>query len=600
METESLNIAQLIEKNPITRLSKDYQSKLVTKIQNNFTNIQQQMFAASFFLYLNYDCKKDFIIDFDNVWKWLGYARKDPAKRALEKNFIINIEYKVDKPAPQISGAGFESINAKENKNLGGAGLNKETIMLTINTFKKFCLKAGTHKADEVHDYYIKLEELLHETINEETDELRKQLELKNIHNAKLEKQNKKLSQNVFRRFTLKYKPGNCLYFVTGEIPGKFKVGTTGNINHRTSDLNTANPSQLEILELYYTDFNEILEKTIKEIFAKYRIDVNNEWYDMEVIDEIKEFINIQIEIYKKFETNSNINILNEMKEDDILYLPEIQKKCIKCEVVLNLKNFFYIDKNKKIQFDECIECYEKEHGDSKQCSNCNEIKNKNNFVIDRTKKDSLTYDCKKCRYELNNIRKDKNKKINANVGKQCCITCETFQELKFFYKKTLENGNIEYFTQCKDCYCKEHGELKQCFTCEEIKNLSEFGKNSGMTGGLDCYCKVCKKLQRDNTRQEKRNKIDPNKNKKQCISCNEYQNYNMFFKKFLNNDKFEYYDTCRSCYTPDSLQCNTCHVIKESVYFSIDTSKNTGRRSICKMCTNEKARKAKEDKKFK
>ena len=36
--------------------------------------------------------------------------------------------------------------------------------MLTINTFKKFCLKAETKKADEIHDYFIKLEELLQET----------------------------------------------------------------------------------------------------------------------------------------------------------------------------------------------------------------------------------------------------------------------------------------------------------------------------------------------------------------------------------------------------------------------------------------------------
>ena len=26
---------------------------------------------------------------------------------------------------------------------------------MTINTFKKFCLKAGTKKADEIHDYYL-------------------------------------------------------------------------------------------------------------------------------------------------------------------------------------------------------------------------------------------------------------------------------------------------------------------------------------------------------------------------------------------------------------------------------------------------------------
>ena len=48
--------------------------------------------------------------------------------------------------------------------------------MLNINTFKKFCLKAGTKKADEIHDYFIKLEELLLETLQEESFELKEQL----------------------------------------------------------------------------------------------------------------------------------------------------------------------------------------------------------------------------------------------------------------------------------------------------------------------------------------------------------------------------------------------------------------------------------------
>ena len=46
-------------------------------------------------------------------------------------------------------------------------GHNKETIMLNIETFKKFCLKACTKKADEIHDYYIKLEETLQEVVHE-------------------------------------------------------------------------------------------------------------------------------------------------------------------------------------------------------------------------------------------------------------------------------------------------------------------------------------------------------------------------------------------------------------------------------------------------
>jgi hypothetical protein len=56
-------------------------------------------------------------------------------------------------------------------------------------------------KADEIHDYYIKLEELLHETINKETEEIRNQLILKDVKINKLQKQNKILGNNVKRMY---------------------------------------------------------------------------------------------------------------------------------------------------------------------------------------------------------------------------------------------------------------------------------------------------------------------------------------------------------------------------------------------------------------
>ncbi len=52
--TEQLDIVKLIEKNPITRLSKDYQNELLTKIKAKFTNKEQQMFVAYFYCFLNY------------------------------------------------------------------------------------------------------------------------------------------------------------------------------------------------------------------------------------------------------------------------------------------------------------------------------------------------------------------------------------------------------------------------------------------------------------------------------------------------------------------------------------------------------------------
>jgi len=67
----SLNIVELIENNPITKLTGSYQNKLVTKIKENFNDNEQQMFVASFYCYLKYDRKNDFVIDLDvygNGW----------------------------------------------------------------------------------------------------------------------------------------------------------------------------------------------------------------------------------------------------------------------------------------------------------------------------------------------------------------------------------------------------------------------------------------------------------------------------------------------------------------------------------------------------
>ena len=170
----SVDIVNLIESNPITKLTGDYQSKLIEKVKNNFTNYEQQLFLSSFFCYLKYDTKKDFVIDLDNVWHWLEFVQKVNAKRVLEKNFIINQDYKL---------LLYQQVKQTNEKK---GGHNKEIFMLNIKTFKRFCLKAGTKKADEIHEYYIKLEETLQEVIQEESNELRLQLEQIKLHDKNL------------------------------------------------------------------------------------------------------------------------------------------------------------------------------------------------------------------------------------------------------------------------------------------------------------------------------------------------------------------------------------------------------------------------------
>jgi len=215
---EQLNIVELIESNPITKLSKDYNVKLLTKIKYNFTEFEQQLFLASFYCYLNCHPTNDFVIDLDNVWKWLGFQQKYHAKVVLEKNFSINTDYK--HIAPEASGASF-----KEKKH---GGQNKQIFMMNIKCFKSFCLKAGTKKADEIHSYYMKLEEVLQETIEEESNELKQQLQqnknmiseiqqtaeqerLQLLQNSKKEKQ-KAIEQAIVAQFPVNTE---CIYFGT-------------------------------------------------------------------------------------------------------------------------------------------------------------------------------------------------------------------------------------------------------------------------------------------------------------------------------------------------------------------------------------------------
>ena len=126
-----LNIVELIENHPISKLTRTYNVKLLDKIKANFSDAEQQLFIGSFYCYLNYDTKKDFVVDLDNVWKWMGFSQKIHASVLLDKLFLVDIDYKSF--APPIGGATAESCllsPPREQKGRGGHNIKK--IMMTI------------------------------------------------------------------------------------------------------------------------------------------------------------------------------------------------------------------------------------------------------------------------------------------------------------------------------------------------------------------------------------------------------------------------------------------------------------------------------------
>lgn len=113
---------------------------------------RKKKFVQSFHQYLNHNAKKDFVIDLDNVYVWLGFAQKAHAVAALD--FLVqDIHYKI--------------VVCSSSK------ASKEQVLLTVNGFKQLCIAANTDKARRVREYYIAMEGVMLEHKHQMMDDQR-------------------------------------------------------------------------------------------------------------------------------------------------------------------------------------------------------------------------------------------------------------------------------------------------------------------------------------------------------------------------------------------------------------------------------------------
>jgi len=271
----------------------------------------------------------------DDVWKWCGFTRKDNAKAVVKKNFIENTDYKIvflksqenlqvyeikagfevvetdyctynvdeEKAAPPTSGAG------PSTRNLGGRPSTQ--LLMTIETFKSLCMLAGTSKSKEIRQYYLKLEDLMQETLHEESEELKKEL-------IKV-KREKYLMKN--RRWA-DVEPCETIYVYKDNIKDAdslIKIGKTKDISQREKDYSSFSKSGGII---YYKEVLNcsLAEKMCHHILDKYRVDRNQEWFNTneqlakDTVDIVSTLININ--------NNSNefiVNLKNYFVENNLI-----------------------------------------------------------------------------------------------------------------------------------------------------------------------------------------------------------------------------------------------------------------------------------------
>ena len=325
----SFNIIEIMKSNPLRQLSINYQNKFINKIQKEFTTEEQHIFISSFYSFLHYKKDNDFVIDLNDIWKWLGFSRKDPAKRLLEKNFEKEKDYII---LLSIKTTANNSITNNNIKILGGVGFNKEIILMNINTFKKLCLKSKTKKADIIHDYYIKLEEILMSFVHEELDELKEQFDNINIQLKEKEKE-----YDNYRLKTIKEKENTLLeifdyksiiYLIHIE-DNLYKFGLTDNIKTRFNSHKKNIGEYITLIYCIESNDNMLLESNLKDYLFTTDYGRNKLFNDINYT-ELFEINNIEIikNILIEFNNNLNTNkLLIKILKDKIKKLQNEQKK---------------------------------------------------------------------------------------------------------------------------------------------------------------------------------------------------------------------------------------------------------------------------------
>jgi len=243
-------------------------------------------FIDDFFNITNYNYfENNFIIDIDNVCKWLK-INKGNLKSTLKNSYTKNIDYTVER--------------IKKEKGSGSGATIKEKILLTPFCFKKVCQLTKSKKGNEVREYFIKVEE----TFIKYRDYTIKGLQekIKKLENNQKPKVYPK--KGVIYAFETPNSPHNSLY----------KIGKTKDLKQRLKSHQSPLSDDINILYYFETDDINSVEKCAKMFMKKFQYRKYKEVYQVN-IDIIKDVISNCGKI------SENIKIKESSKNDNKYFL---------------------------------------------------------------------------------------------------------------------------------------------------------------------------------------------------------------------------------------------------------------------------------------
>ena len=338
IKTNTIDINNIVSN---TTLNEHINSKTLDLLKKDLSEEEHQWFISNLFIYMNYDQKIDFPINIETAVKLLGFAHKKNAKRTLENNFIKNQDYKIifTKKTHEKNPATHLGEAAILSKNLGGAGLNEEEIMLNIDTFKNMCLLVKSEKGKMVRRYYVKLELINNKIIQNEINitkklliEKQKELEQKDIEHT--------IDLQLDKHKTLLEKFHNKACFYLSKVgENLIKCGSSQDITVRKDDLKRTFGSCLflDIFECTLYDFREIEQRILCKVknylykepinghISKEVVKLNEQTFNYKqlitiVTNEIKNYSNKELDLIKLDIESKKLNLINKLVDKDFTF----------------------------------------------------------------------------------------------------------------------------------------------------------------------------------------------------------------------------------------------------------------------------------------
>lgn len=207
-----------------------------------YSTISSKFIDDFFSLYNHKTLDTDFVINLDNLAKWLKGVKSN-IKDTLKQSYTLNVDY---------------SIVKQKNTN---AGRPNEIIMLTPDCMKRLCMLSRTKNAEEVRTYFIELEKHIDK--------------YKNI---------------IFEKYEINQKPipksenEGVIYVLQTDLnlSGVYKIGKTSDFKKRMRTHQSSHDDNIKVKIVFKTDFIDEVEHCLNYYMRDKKYRKYKEFYQVD------------------------------------------------------------------------------------------------------------------------------------------------------------------------------------------------------------------------------------------------------------------------------------------------------------------------------